>query len=149
MILHPGFRAVAGSKFVAYLEPCSSTMWRPSGSDQPDKYIIMSDPEKGIFSDPVKYDKVPAITSAVPEKISITPNPFRSGFNLAISSLKEAKAQVVMYNARGMKVQQKSGLKLSQGTNNIRIDGTGLSSGIYLIEIFVDNKKTVKRVIKL
>ena len=113
------------------------------------KIIIMSDPEKGILPQRKDYQKVPEITLAIPDKISVTPNPFKSGFNLAISSPKDAKAQVIIYNALGMKVQQKAGLLISKGTNNIQMEGSNLSSGIYMVEIFVDNVKTVKKVVKL
>ena len=41
IVLYPGFIAGSGSKFVAYLEPCSSTMWRT----EPPK-ITMSEAEK-------------------------------------------------------------------------------------------------------
>jgi len=47
--LFPGFSAPEGSKFVAYLEPCSSTMWRTSSNNR-DSVILMSDAEKKVES---------------------------------------------------------------------------------------------------
>lgn len=149
VILYPGFQAVPGSKFVAYLEPCSSTRW---AVPPPTPEIIMSDAERGIKPQQRSFEK--ALPAPVPADItanviSATPNPFRSTFNLSITSRQDQKAQVVMYNSLGIKVKQKQGVALIKGFNKISFDCTDLAKGVYMVEVNIGNEKTVKKVMKL
>ena len=147
VILYPGFRADDGSHFVAYLEPCSSTMWR-TGS--PSSNIIMSDEEKGIKNQK-SYSKesVKVPDNIIADKISVAPNPFTSSFELSIHSDQDVKAQVFIYSPLGIKVKQKDGINLSKGLNKISFDCPNLEKGVYMVEINMGDVKTVKRIVKM
>ena len=146
VVLSPGFIATAGGKFIAYLEPCSSTMWKGGNDNAP-----MSDPEKGIKNMvPIVSAKEAAKTTpAIAESISINPNPFTTSFELSINSKQEVKAQVTIFNSLGSKVDAKAGINVSKGFNKIHFDGASLSKGVYMVEINMNGEKTVKKIVKL
>ncbi|MEO6329265.1 MAG: M4 family metallopeptidase [Ginsengibacter sp.] len=149
VILFPGFRAVSGARFIAYLEPCSSTMWRPSGSDGYE--VIMSDAEKGI-KNPVTLQIDPEAKSediSVTDGVSIAPNPFHSSFVLSINSKENTKAMVSVYNALGVKVKEVPGINLIKGLNKVPLNGSTLVNGVYLVEVHMGSLKTVKKIVKL
>lgn len=147
VILQPGFIAQSGSNFVAYLEPCSVTRWLLP--QQP----IMSDAEKG-FKNPLalKADttRLQSATAnkLVVQSIHVTPNPFKSAFVLTISAVKEGKAQVCIYNAVGVKVQQQSGVNLVKGDNKLTLDGSKLAQGVYVVEVNFGYTKLTQKIIK-
>jgi Zn-dependent metalloprotease len=145
VILYPGFRAASGSKFVAYLEPCSSTMWRSSNDSSG---IIMSDPEKGI-KPPISINADEDLMEKVANSLYVNPNPFHSKFDLSINSTQNEKAQVYIINSLGQNVKTISGLAVTKGFNKISIDGANLTKGVYMVEVHIGDTKTVKKVVKL
>ncbi len=145
VILYPGFRAAAGSRFIAYLEPCSSTMWKSSSN----KGEIMSDLEKGI-NVPLVANKVPIFEEQPTDgNVAVYPNPFKTSFDLSIKTKDASKANIVIFNSLGVKVNEKAALNFSKGTNKISFDGSKLQRGVYIVEIYVDGEKTTKKIIKM
>jgi len=139
VIMYPGFIAQSGSNFVAYIEPCSSTMWRTSSD------VTMSDAEKGVVNN------VLAVQDAVANEadgISIAPNPFNSKFELSLNLIKGENAKIVIYNTLGVKVKDVIDRNLSEGLNKLTFDCKDLSTGVYMIEINIGDTKTVKRIVK-
>ena len=150
VILYPGFRAVTGAKFVAYLEPCSSTMWKSSKPDS--SGIIMSDAEKGI-KNPVSIGIPTPVTakdiSFPGHDISITPNPFHSTFDLSINSKQGIRAQVSIFNSLGVKVKEISGVNLIKGFNKTSLSGSSFAAGVYMVEISMGGVRTIKKIVKM
>lgn len=155
VILYPGFKAVTGSKFVAYLEPCSSTMWRSSGDKPAD--VIMSDAERGI-KNPVSIPATPLPpTSAAEQKdlffakddISVTPNPFHSTFDLSVSSKQNIRGAVYIYNSLGVKVKEMPGISFTRGSNKVSVNGFSLANGMYMVEVQLGDMKITKRIVKM
>ena len=151
VILRPGFRATAGSNFIAYLEPCSSTRW---ANPPEDTNIVMSDAEKGILTPPnntltVAKESVVAPDEASASGTTVVPNPFRTNFDIHLRSEKETKAQVIVYNSVGKNVQTKSNIAIGKGMNKVTINGANLANGMYMVEIIMDGVKTVKKVMKM
>lgn len=143
--LYPGFRAAAGSRFIAYLEPCSSTMWKSGGNNGE----IMSDAEKGI-SLPVVDNKIPATEILTHgDNVSVYPNPFRSAFDVAVSSKQASKATVSLFNSLGIKIVERPAVDINKGTNKISFDGSKLQKGVYMVEIFLNGEKTVRKIVKM
>jgi Zn-dependent metalloprotease len=144
VILLPGFRAQTGSNFVAYLEPCSSSRW--ATNQQP----IMSDAEKGIITSVASSSQSAATKETLNayESVSVAPNPFGGSFMLSINSDKEQKAQVIIYNAVGVKVKQQSDINLSKGINKIPFNCPNFVNGIYTIEIYLGDSKIVRKIVK-
>jgi Zn-dependent metalloprotease len=149
VVLYPGFTAASGSKFVAYLEPCSSTMWIDGG---PSTEITMSDPEKGIFNRQSQRSFEKAAETPVPitsTTISVNPNPFHANFDLSINSKQNAKAQVAIFNSVGVKVKERQGVNLIKGFNKISFNGSDLQKGVYMMEVVIGNEITVKKIVKM
>lgn len=144
VVLYPGFQAISGSNFVAYLEPCSSTRWltNPQG--------IKSDAEKGIK--PIVLTNKATIetgnTKLENESVLVAPNPFTNNFVITIQSVKTTKVDISLYNAAGTKVKQQQGVYLMKGSNTIPFIASGISSGTYLLEINFGDSKIVKKLIK-
>ena len=145
IILYAGFRAPEGTRFTAYLEPCSATLYRGNGTDN----VTMSDAEKGIFNS-IVTEKQPTITlTAEPENVSIFPNPFKSSFAVTIKSIETDKAQFSIFNSLGERIEIKTGITLNKGNNMVNFDGSKLGKGVYMIEIVTGNTKTVKKIVKM
>ncbi len=140
VILYPGFIAQAGSNFTAYLEPCSSTMWRTSSE------VNMSDAEKGITNSVQAIED--ATANATADNISISPNPFNSTFELDIKMEKGDKAKIEIYNALGMKVKEVMDRDLSEGINRIHFDAGDMAQGVYMLEVKIGDTKSSKRIVK-
>lgn len=145
VILYPGFRAPVGSRFTAYLEPCSVTMYK--GSDN----VNMSDAEKGIKVIVSENISKPVIENNVntDNRITINPNPFTTNFELSINAKQDAKVQVAIFNSLGSKITERAGINVNKGFNKIHFDGSKMSKGIYLVEINMNGEKTVRKIIKM
>lgn len=139
VILYPGFIAQAGSNFTAYLEPCSSTMWR-SSSD-----VTMSDAERGVIGNTQAIQDEPGQDA---DGVSIAPNPFNSKFELSINLIKGERTNLAIYNALGVKVREMKEKNLSEGLHKLTFDCSDLATGVYMIEINLGDTKTVKRIVK-
>ena len=146
VILLPGFTAQSGSKFVAYLEPCSSTRWLT-----PPKQI-MSDAEKGIRT-PVALkadtsNEAALANTTANETVAIAPNPFTGSFVVTINAKKDGKAQVSIYNSVGGKIKDQQGVNLIKGINKLSFNGSTFASGIYMLEVNFGDSKIVKKIVK-
>jgi hypothetical protein len=148
VILYPGFVAQSGTNFVAYLEPCSSTRWLTN--PQP----IMSDAEKGIRTsityktDTLNQSAATKETLNSNENVTVAPNPFGESFIVSINSAKEGRAQVIIYNAVGVKVKQQTDINLSKGLNKISFNCSSLAHGIYTLEVNFGDSKTIRKIVK-
>ena len=143
VVLLPGFKALSGSTFVAYIEPCSSTRWGAPA--------IMSNAEQG------KITNAAEVTSAKPSKLPdqsafdrvvIAPNPFSNSFTISINAEKEGKALITIYNSSGVKIKEQTGINLLKGVNRLLFDGSTLASGMYMVEVNTGNSKIIKKIIK-
>ena len=147
IVLNQGFRAPAGSRFIAYLEPCSSTMYKSNGNTD---NVIMSDAERGIKTVvPIVSAKEEIKTSLTTESIAINPNPFTTNFEVSINSKSDVKAEVNIYNALGIKINAKAGINVGKGFNKISFDGSNYARGVYMVEINMNGEKTVKKIVKM
>ncbi|HSY61653.1 MAG TPA: M4 family metallopeptidase, partial [Cytophaga sp.] len=145
VLLEPGFHADAGSNFVAYLEPCSSTKWKQL---PPAK----SDAEKGITNNIAQNTTTSGESSTAnaiaTESVSVAPNPFTASVTLSINAKNNGKAQVTIYNAYGAKVKEQTGVNLLKGLNKLNLNCSNLVSGTYMLEVSFDDTKVVKKIIK-
>lgn len=143
VVLYPGFVAPVGSRFVAYLEPCSSTLLKSNSS------VPMSDIEKGIK--PVSQNTIAKVPFAEIESsnVSVVPNPFKSDFSVNIKANEEERATVSIYNSLGIKILENARVFLNKGENRIPINGSKLAKGVYLVEIQMGEVKTIKKVVRM
>lgn len=148
VVMYPGFTALSGSNFTAYLEPCSSTRYLtdPDGNK--------SDLEKGIHPSPfgnmLPEKSIPdnKLVDNGTDNILVAPNPFVTNFNLTINAVKDYRAQVIIYNSLGVKVHQLSGINLHKGVNTIPFNLSNLPKGTYLIEVNLGDSKITKKIMK-
>ncbi len=142
VIMYPGFRAIAGSKFYAYIEPCAISVFKTAA----DSHI--SDAEKGFT---VKSENNSESSIAkVSDQINIAPNPFSNDLAISFTLNADANVKVEVYNALGSLVTtlQESNL-LNSGNHNLNYSTANLNSGIYFINIVVDGQSTMKKVVKM
>lgn len=119
IVLKPGFKAVEGAKFLADIDTSESAVDNPAATD-----------------------------ARVKEFVGVLPNPFRRSFNISISTEKNARAQITVYNLLGKKVGEQKNVNVTKGMNRILFDGTNLASGTYLLEINFGDSKLIHKIIK-
>jgi Zn-dependent metalloprotease len=146
VVLLPGFTALNGSNFRAYLEPCSSTRWAKAPG------VIMSAAERGLNTNVIPVapatDQSSAIADQGKQGVTVAPNPFTSSFTLSINSKNNVRAVITMYDAYGAKVKQQSGVNLVKGLNILSLNCSNFASGVYMVEVNFGDAKIVNKVIK-
>ena len=140
--LYPGFRAYSGSRFIAYLEPCSSTMWKGSQD------VNMSDAEKGLKSgnESSSLNNTSADNAL---NINIAPNPFTNQVNVSFVLNDDAEVTIRLFDALGNLVQNFDNAKAEAGLQNFSYSTTELKSGIYFMDIAVNGKSNMKKIVKM
>lgn len=131
--LYPGFNAVSGSKFYAYLEPCAVTMWR--------KPATVTDVRS---SDLLVFDQSQTDDMAS----TVLPNPFSNSFSIN-TPVTSGELTITIYDAAGRivftfnKMVEQNELNFSK-----QIDASSFEQGIYFVELRNGethwNKKLVK-----
>ena len=71
------------------------------------------------------------------------------GWAFAFLSKEQTAAQVNIYNEIGILMKANKTTNLSKGRNQINVDGTAFSPGMYMVEIITGDAKTVRKVVKL
>lgn len=80
--------------------------------------------------------------------ISLFPNPSESGFTtLTLGIEKKAKVEIMIFNSLGQNVQEVFSGNLSPEKNKLTIKTSNLSSGLYFVNIIIDNKSASKKLI--
>ncbi len=128
MTMTTGFWAKAGSKFRAFNDNC--TALRPTN-------------EQAVVAAKKAMQNDEAVS------LQLFPNPFTSNFDVILKSSEEANVRISLYNTIGMKISERAGLIISKGTNKVSFDGSKLQKGVYMVEIYVNGEKTVKKIVKM
>lgn len=127
VVASPGFVASPGSGGLILFRPSTCS----SGSGIPfQRFVSTKDQPNDQF-------------------ITINPNPFTSSFDLTINAKNTTKAQVSIFNSLGMKMKTLPVINVSQGRNQITVEGSSFSKGVYLVEVRIGNEKVVKKIVKL
>ena len=80
--------------------------------------------------------------------ISLFPNPSKNGTSNLTVSLKESnKVSIELFNSVGQNIATILNKTLPQGVNNIKLNTSKLSAGIYFVNISVNNTLTTKKLI--
>ena len=84
-------------------------------------------------------------------KISVGPNPFIADLFIEIDTPISTQASITFYDARGRLVvlggQEKA--NLSEGINNLTFDWSGIPTGVYTVQVLVDNNQYIQKLIKI
>lgn len=82
------------------------------------------------------------------ESISdVFPNPAVNSANLVLNLKQESVVKVQLYSSIGSLVMNQNEQKFSPGKNKLTIDCSGLSQGIYLVQVTAGNNKITKRML--
>ncbi len=132
-----GFRAYATgtNRFVAYLEPCSYTVWKtaPAPAAQvPDRW----DERNG--SAPVR------------DEVSVLPNPFTRITAVNLELADGAEVRIMLFDRLGRFVASPlPGQFMTRGHHLIEVDGATLVPGVYVLDIAIGGDRFKKQIVKL
>ncbi len=105
-------------------------------SGETEDYLII------IASDPLGINSV----SKLEESLTIFPNPANDHVYISFKSESEQVNSIKLINVTGQLIYEES-LKQNSGRYNKTVDLTGLSKGIYLLQIISDKQVLTKRVV--
>ncbi|MBK8846908.1 MAG: M4 family metallopeptidase [Bacteroidetes bacterium] len=131
--IYPGFNAVSGSKFYAYLEPCAVTMWR--------KPATVTDVRS---SDLLVFES----TETDEPSLHVSPNPFSQSFAVN-APVTTGELTITIYDAEGRtvytfnKMIEQDDLSYSK-----QIDGSAFDKGIYFVEIRNGENQLKQKLVK-
>ena len=74
------------------------------------------------------------------------PNPFNPTTIVPLNLAKDAAVWVTLYDLRGHAVRQLMNGDLSAGSHALMIDGAGLSTGIYVVRVWVNDAMQVQKI---
>ncbi|MCK9556576.1 MAG: M1 family aminopeptidase [Candidatus Cloacimonetes bacterium] len=86
------------------------------------------------------------IASLVTMNLTTYPNPFNPSAEIAFDLSRAMDIELCLYNLRGQKVETLAQGMYPKGRNQISFDGTGLSSGVYLLRIKAEGKSISRRI---
>ncbi len=97
----------------------------------------------------VKYSRTIQLGSPVETfKVDVTTNPFSSSLHFDVTMDKDAKIDVLLLNATGTVIKQKSYTAYT-GINNYSLPNTeSLAAGIYILQVQQKDKMITRKVIK-
>ncbi len=102
------------------------------------KMNIAADTSFYLDSGSVNYDKS---CNLVTEKITISPNPAAENLSVSIAKNNDVKATVTIHSISGQQVYIKS--QQISGVQTIVIPINQLSRGVYLVTVYLNNKKEI------
>ncbi len=90
-------------------------------------------------------------TNALPTELSLAqnyPNPFNSSTIIQFSLPQEQDVTLTLINVLGQEVQQLiRGQHFAPGTHQVRLDGSGLASGIYFYRLETANQTMIRKLV--
>lgn len=81
-----------------------------------------------------------SIDETIMTALNIYPNPSNLSTNIEIGLVNDSKVSLNVYDAQGKLVMDAKSYELSAGTQSIELETSGLSNGIYFIELTIDGK---------
>ena len=141
-----GTSAAAGAVFTN-----TFTFTLPASYDDTQIHIV------SMFIDPTgKIDnaasiKIAEVTAGIDEysdvQSSLYPNPANTAATISLELKKESDVQVAIYSVNGTLITKKDYGKLS-GTMLLPIDMSSFTPGMYFVDMTIDGKRSVKKLIK-
>ena len=75
--------------------------------------------------------------------VSLSPNPYNNSALLFVQIPRRGAVDIKIHDILGRELLSLSGVQVNEGANRIPIDGTNLSSGIYLISVYFQNRVAI------
>lgn len=113
----------------------------------------LSDIQTSAVNAQLKYDMLDTsvgVSNILSNKIStmtVFPNPSKNKSTIDITLLKDAMVDLVIFNLLGEKIKTIISKNMQMGQHNFTVDLTGFSNGLYSIQLMVDGKKQVLKLI--
>lgn len=136
VILQPGFTAVNGSNFHAYIDGCGGAFRQasPAPGTVPSKKTIIKEESKTMI---VKENMV-----------KVYPNPSRDKFNVSYQLSSDAHVSISIYSSDMALIKQLTNRTQPAGTYIEVFDAANLATGIYFAKIATgSNVQTIKLVV--
>lgn len=84
------------------------------------------------------------------ESLSVYPNPSQGRFNIDYQLQEAASIRMDLYNLQGQRVRQLiQGKQQEKGNHTFEFQDHSLPSGVYYINLYKDNTKLVKKIVKM
>jgi hypothetical protein len=99
----------------------------------------------------IQWEKLPVdtILELIASSLKISPNPFRSEFQVSFELITNANVHINIYNTIGMLMESKTLAKdLKKGTYQFEISSSQWISGNYILEFIVNGKSFSKILVK-
>ncbi len=147
VILTEGFWARAGTDFVAYLGSCSNPQYLapPAGE------IFAESNAQKESSDPgaAPGGNILGNASGQAMDVKVFPNPFSENTFIDVACSSEDQVSISVHNMLGVLVLQPyKGLAPITGTMRIEAQMGGMPSGMYIVNVLVNDVQSVHRVVK-
>jgi len=140
VVMYPGFTAVSGSKFYAYIEPCAITLYKGTTDDR------RSDAEKGIKTNATAVENAPASNSF----FNVSPNPFKDLVEVTFVTNENAVINISLFDALGQSIKVLADNKeTTAGIQRLNYSTSDLKAGIYFINVSINGSTSMKKIIKL
>ena len=140
----PGFQALEGSSFRAYLDDCSSVYYESIDEGDVGDLGDVYDPKSSNNS----YDQ-PDTKIQSEELAKMYPNPINQVVTVEFTTNEFERVSIDVFNMMGQKVMQVLNKpNLAPGPHRIIVDSADLPSGMYTIVVDTSGERTVKKVIK-
>ncbi len=140
VLLKPGFKAKAGSRFLAQIEQqytCMQGVFNNNENANLDENNWMRYKEDNLYAATIERET----------DIKAFPNPFHNKINFKYTLEDDRTIRLLIYDIYGRLVDQKSQKQIA-GNNHLVYEGEGLASGMYVYKIYIDNDPVAGRIIK-
>ncbi|MFC0776244.1 multicopper oxidase domain-containing protein [Terrimonas alba] len=80
-------------------------------------------------------------------QLQTLPNPFNSQFKVRFNLVQPSVVSINMYDAKGSLVKKVQNGTMSQGLQQVNIDGGNWANGIYYCEVTINNQRMIRKMI--
>ena len=111
--------------------------------------IFSTRPEQQFMKGSGMMEQSPSKTTEDPKDepvLTVFPNPFNPETIVTIELRTEQRVKIEVYNTLGQRVQTLMDGQLTTGRHSVRMDLTGMASGVYLIRVHTDQQILTHRV---
>ncbi len=142
--LKPGFRAQAGSDFIARIKPCD-----PCVPGSPQDLASEHENPRVYF-----YDTFSSNRTSVKDGSSLNalafPNPFDQNFTIAFELPAAGKVDIQLFNLRGQSVQRVyQNDNMEAGMHQVPVSAAQLKDGVYICTIIANDKREQVKLVKV
>ena len=111
--------------------------------------IFATRPEQRFMKGSGLLEQSPSKTTENPKPepvLTVFPNPFNPETVVTIELQSEQRVRIEVYNTLGQRVQTLMDGQLTTGRHSVRMDGSGMASGVYLIRVHTSQHTMTHRV---